>query len=87
MKVYMKNIEVIAWFKYNEHPVPIKFRLENKEGENIVISINRIIFSGEEKLAGNRMIVYRCSSVISNIERVYELKYEVDSCNWYLYKL
>lgn len=86
MKVLMKDIEVIAWFKKSGHPTPIRFRLKDKDKGNIVISIDKVIFSEEEKLAGNRMILYRCQSVINNIERIFELKYEIDTCKWYLYK-
>lgn len=87
MKIYMKNIEVIAWFKPEKDPVPIRFKMETIDGENIVVSIGRVVFSQQEKIAGNRMILYRCSSIISDRERLYELKYEIESCKWFLYKL
>lgn len=87
MKVLMKDIEVIAWFKKSGHPVPIRFRYYDENEGNIVIKVNKVLFSEEEKLAGKRMILYRCQSVINNIERVFELKFEIDTCKWYLYKI
>ena len=87
MKVIMKNIETIAWFKNNEHPIPIRLRITDHEMGNIVIPIEHILFSEEERYAGNRMILYRCKSTINNIEKLFELKYEIDTCNWFLFKM
>lgn len=52
-----------------------------------VIKVDQVIFAQEEKLAGNRMIIYRCKSKINNLEKIYELKYEIDTCKWFLYKI
>jgi hypothetical protein len=41
----------------------------------------------KEKLAGNEMLVYRCESSIDGIEKVYELKFEIKSCKWMLFKI
>jgi hypothetical protein len=53
----------------------------------VVIKVDRILFKEEEKLAGNRMILYRCESIINNMQRTFELKYEISTCKWYLYKM
>lgn len=55
--------------------------------EKIVVSVDKIIFREEEKLAGNRMILYRCQSVINNREMVYELKYDIGTLKWYIFKI
>ena len=54
MKVLMKPIEVLAWFE-NGAPHPIRFRLDNKE-----VKIEQVVSMTEEKLAGNRMLCFRC---------------------------
>lgn len=87
MKVLMKPIEMIAWFNNDKYPVPLRYRAETKDSEKIVISINKILFRQEEKLAGNKMLVYRCQSVINNREMVYELKYDIGACTWYIFKM
>jgi len=33
------------------------------------------------------MWVFTCSAVIGEVEKVFELKYDVDGCSWLLYKM
>lgn len=87
MKVLMKPIEMIAWFSEDKYPIPLRYRLETQNMEKIVISVDKVIFKEEEKLAGNRMILYRCQSVINNREMVYELKYDIGTLKWYIFKI
>lgn len=86
MKVLMKPIEMIALFNEDQYPTPLRYRVETKSSEKVVISISKIIFREEEKIAGNRMILYRCQSVI-NREMIYELKYDIGACKWYIFKM
>ncbi len=87
MKVLMKPIEMIAWFTSERNPVPLRYRIVSEDESYVVIKVDRVISSEEEKLAGNRMIVYKCQSLINNIQKLYEIKYEIDSCKWFLYKM
>ncbi|NLU36617.1 MAG: hypothetical protein GXX01_06325 [Clostridiales bacterium] len=87
MKVLMKPIKMIAWFDENGKPNPVRFNISLPDESSVTIRIDRVIKKHEEKLAGNRMLVFTCQSVINNMERIYELKYELNSCKWYLYKM
>lgn len=87
MKVYMKPVRMIACFENNGILTPVKFQTSNENTGNITIKVDKITLREEEKLAGNRMIIFKCQSTIDNIEKVYELKYEVNTCKWYLYKI
>lgn len=87
MKVLMKPIEMIAWFTNDKYPVPLRYRITSEDMSNTVIKVDKILFKEEEKLAGNRMIVYRCESIINNTQKIFELKYEIGTCKWYLYKM
>ncbi len=91
MKVWMQPIEMIAFFDVTGKPRPLRYRwkspLDHGDHELRVIKIDRVIECREEKLVGNRMMVYRCQSVIDDLEKVYELKYEFNTCKWYLYKM
>ncbi|WHH58833.1 hypothetical protein [Petroclostridium sp. X23] len=87
MKVLMKPIEMIAWFTEQGIPNPIKYRASLEDQSKICITVNRIITRKEEKLAGNRMIIFKCQSILDDIERIYELKYEINTCKWYLFKM
>lgn len=67
-------------------PIPIKFIISDGDHKQI-IKIDKVICTDEEKLAGNKMYIYRCQSIIEGNEKLYELKYEVDKCKWYLFKI
>lgn len=87
MKILMKPIEMIAWFNSKEKLIPLRYRIMDENNTYKVIKVDQVIFAQEEKLAGNRMIIYRCKSKINNLEKIYELKYEIDTCKWFLYKI
>lgn len=86
MKVVSKKIEMIAYFKKDERINPIKFRIE-EDNKCQVIKIGKIISIDLEKLCGNKMWVFTCSAVIDGMEKVFELKYDVEKCSWLLYKI
>jgi len=87
MKVVKKNIELLCLFDKQGIPHPLRFRLVDEEGSNIVIQIDKVIKQDFEKLAGNKMIVFTCQSSINNQLRLFELKYEIDTCKWMLFKI
>ncbi|MDD2476873.1 MAG: hypothetical protein PHI32_13310 [Dysgonamonadaceae bacterium] len=87
MKIVNKPIEMIAWFTDAGSIKPVKFRVKDEEQINKVFKINKIVTKSEEKLAGNRMLIFRCQSAIDGIERLYEIKYELSTCKWILFKI
>jgi hypothetical protein len=87
MKVLMKPIKMIAWFDENGVPTPVRYNMRLDDESSVTIRINRILEKREEKLAGNRMLVFTCQSVLNDMERIYELKYELSTCKWFLYKM
>ena len=82
MKVVMAPIEMIASFDLHGTLRPIRFR-----HEGTVVKVEQIIKLSEEKLAGNRMKVYECQSEIDGMMKRFELKYELSTCKWFLYKI
>lgn len=82
----MAPIEMIAKFTVKGQPRPVKFRIEQEQGVQ-EIAVSRILAQEEERLAGNRMLVYRCQSFVQGVEKLYELKYELATCRWYLSKI
>ena len=77
----MKPIEMIAWFTLDGVLNPIRYKLDS-----VVIKV-QVTSKSEEKLAGNRMIVYRCQGEINGELKPFELKYELQTCRWYLFKM
>jgi len=33
------------------------------------------------------MLIFTCQSVINGLEKRYEIKYELSTCKWFLYKM
>jgi hypothetical protein len=52
-----------------------------------VIKIDKVIVKDTEKLAGNNMLVYKCQSTIDNVIKLFEIKYEIATCKWILFKI
>ncbi len=87
MKVLMKSIEMIAWFTEDGIPIPIKYKMLCEDNSYLTIKVDSILFREQEKLAGNRMIKFTCQSTVNEVQRRYELKYELDTCKWFLFKM
>lgn len=87
MKILMKPIEMIAWFTNDGYPIPLRYRIADENMADKVIKVNRILFKEEEKIAGNRMLLYRCETIINNTQKIFELKYEIATCKWFLFKM
>lgn len=80
MKIVNENIRVLAAFKPDGTIIPLRFKREDKK----TIQIDKILKTTNELLAGNHRIVFTC---IQNEKDLYEIKYEVDSQKWYLFKI
>lgn len=87
MKVVVKPVEMIAWFENGGNINPVKFRIEGDNNILQVVKIGKVLKRSKEKIAGNNMFIFTCSSVVNGIEKIYELKYDVDKCKWYLFKI
>ncbi len=87
MKIVARPVEMVAWFTQEGVPKPVRFRLVNEEGVYTIIKIDRIVSKDKEKLAGNDMLIFKCESMIKGIQKIYEIKYELRTCKWILYKM
>lgn len=85
MKVVAKPIQMIAWFNKDGSINPIRFKVE-EDGDK-VIKVDRVLKAERERLAGNIMEKFTCSSVIDGIEKLYEVKYDSKSYKWILFKI
>lgn len=83
----MKPIEVIAWFNEDDYPIPLRYKIESEDMSNVVIKVKRVVFKDEERLGRNRTFIYRCEGIINENQKIFELKYELSTCKWYLYKI
>ncbi|MDU4147927.1 MAG: hypothetical protein E7H86_08965 [Bifidobacterium breve] len=82
MKIVNKPIDVIAYCNKDGDIEPIRIRLDEK-----VIRIERILARETEKLCGNYMEKFTCTSTINNVEKMFEIKYELKTHKWILFKI
>ena len=82
MKILNKPIQMIADFANDKLPRPIRLKVVF-EDSGIVVSVDTILAQHALKIAGNPFIAYTCQSVISNVERLYELWFEVRRAGGY----
>lgn len=86
MKIVSVPIECIAWFDKEGKPTPLRFRILSDNG-NKTVKVNQVIHKEKEKLAGNYMYVFDCQSDIGKEVKRYQLKYELGTCKWMLFKI
>lgn len=78
---------MIAWFTEDGIPIPIKFRIKDNKELWKIITVENILRRETKKLTGNKMIVFTCQSLINGTEKLYEIKYALDTCKWLLFKI
>ena len=82
MKILSTPLTVLAHFDLTGTPHPIRFKLADK-----TIKIEQVVSVTEEKLAGNKMLIFRCQSEIDGELKPFEIKFEVGTCRWFLWKM
>ncbi len=87
MKVVHQKISVICWFDEDGKISPIRIRILNNSGEYNVISVDRVLNRKSEKLIGNITHCFLCECIINNCKKLLELKYEISSNQWIIYKM
>jgi len=87
MKVVAMPIEMISYTNKSGDIKPLRFRIEGEDNTGKVVKIDNVIIRELEKLAGNPMLLFRCQSLIDDIEKQFELKYDLRTCKWMLYKI
>lgn len=82
MKILMTPITVLAHFEEDGTPHPLRFKRTDRE-----LKIEQVVSVTEDKLAGNKMLCFRCQSEINGELKPFEIKFEVNTCKWFLYKM
>lgn len=87
MKVLMKEIEVIAYFKDEKPPKPIRFRIEGKDGFLKVVDVDLVLNIEEDRRAGNMVLIYDCQGMVGGRQVPFQLFYESKDYSWFLFKI
>ena len=87
MNIIAKPVEMLASFTQNGIPTPIRFRYRHSEDEATVIKVEHVLYKELQKSVGNPMMVFRCESILEGTLKTYELKYELATCKWMLFRM
>jgi len=87
MKVIAQSIEVVSYTDNKGNIKPLRLRLQKEDETFKVIKVDKVIIKETEKLAGNIMFVFKCQSLIDNVMKIFEIKYDLKTCKWMLYKM
>ena len=82
MKILATPIEVLAHFENDGTPHPLRFELNGE-----TLKIEQVVSVTEEKLAGNKMLCFRCQREIDGELKPFEIKFELSTCKWILWKM
>lgn len=87
MKVLAKPIDMICWVDEKGNMNPIKFRITTQTEEKEVYKILRVYRCDNERIAGNKIRKYTCEIRVNDTIKLCEIRYELDSCKWMLFKI
>ena len=87
MKMLRKPVEAIVLFDLEGNLVFVRSRHLDDRSELITVKVDRVIKRELDKFAGNRMLKFTCQTRIGNQIKPFELRFEIDTSRWYLYKI
>jgi len=87
MKILAKPVAMVCWFEKTGVPHPIRFKITSEDESEKVIKVDKVFAVDKERLVGNDMLVFKCQSIINNTQKIFELKYELRTCRWILFKM
>jgi len=81
MKVSARPIDVIVSFN-NGELTPVRFRVNRKDGSQVVVNIDKINNRKFERIAGYETILFNCETD----DKACELKFDKSTCKWVLFR-
>jgi hypothetical protein len=87
MKTIAKPIEMISWTQEDGRIRPIKFKITAHDDEKKVYQVMKIYTTELDRIAGNKVYRYTCEIHIDSLTKLCEIRYELDSCRWILFKI
>jgi len=82
MEIVSTPITILAHFDLNGTPHPLRFKLADREHK-----VEQVVAVTEERLAGNKMLCFKCQSEIDGELKPFEIKFEKSTCKWFLWKM
>ena len=84
MKMVQTAVDMVAVFRPNEPPEPIKFRYITYDRKVFTIKVSKVVNLRKELVGQAKNYIYQCKSIIERRERKYELKYDAANAKWIL---
>lgn len=86
MNTLNKAIEVIAFNKENGDIIPFRFRVTTEDGEQYVYDL-KVISIDSLKEDKSSFVKYSCQIEQNNRTQPCEIRYDIKSMTWSLYKI
>jgi len=58
------------------------FGSEDYNERLIKITVNRVIEKSIDNFAATKMLKYKCETIYNNSRKLFELRYELETCRW-----
>lgn len=65
---------------------PLKFRFEDETHNVITVDISDILSAREQKINGIHELIYTCCAYINGASQLFELKYNVNTHKWIIFR-
>ncbi len=79
-------IQMICGMDTTGSITPIRFRFQTAEDAIETIRIEKVVSRDEKNYVGIREIRFICMALISNIQRIMEIRYSVESQKWRIFQ-
>jgi molybdate-binding protein len=87
LKVVSKAIDCVVYFDLKGKPRPLKFRYLNEEEFYVVVKVDKVIHQELQTFTGAKTWLFQCQSMINGTAKAYEIKFEILSRRWLLYRI
>jgi hypothetical protein len=87
MRTFARPIEIITITDSYGNTSPLRFKTKDRIEEDIIIKVDKVEAKEVEKLAGDIVLLYKCRGFVNDKNREFELKYELVSCKWMLWRM
>ena len=87
MEVLLTPIEAVATFTQDGGISPVRFRILRPDLGYETIFITQITRRQRQRLGKNFIDIYTCRGAVQDHDRIFELKHEIHSGRWSLYRI
>mgnify|MGYP001562232070 CR=1 FL=1 len=87
MNIPFKPVEVNVTCNQKDIRRPLYLRIAHNDENLKIINVDKVLTKGNERIKNNNGISYRCNSLIEGSTFFYELKFELSSSKWKLWRM